>query len=259
MKKLYCCGDSFTDKDYWSKKYLEKLTTCWPEILKKKLGDDWQLYNGAYSGASNNFITRDFFNYVAVNGNPDCVCIAWTNAGRVAHWESTINKTGFTKDVSIDPIGHYNNSVHKVNKYKKMIEPAIVLGKYIVEQDMWNRYMSKSINDWLTNIYVIQNYCSSNNINYIFIQAISPIEYVVDTSPVKDVVQTLLNENLFYHIDNETFVNWPAIKSLGGSTIYDLINETDKSFGPEDSHPNDRGHEMIANKIYEAYCDNYIR
>jgi len=263
LKKLYCCGDSFTDKDYWSKTYQKGLTTCWPEIVKKKLGDDWLLYNGAYVGASNNFIVRDFFNYIAVNGDPDCVCIAWTNAGRVSHWESRINTTGFTKDISIDPIGHYNNSVHKINKYKRMIEPAIALGEYIVKQQMWSRYMSKSINDWLTNIFVIQNYCNSNNINHIFIQAISPIEYIVSKHkykfPVKEVVQTLLDQNLFNHIDNETFVDWPALKSIGGNTIDDLTRETDKSFGLEDSHPNDNGHEMIANKIYEAYYDNYIR
>lgn len=272
MKKLYCCGDSFTDKTYWSREYQQGLTTSWPDIVKEKLGKQWQLYNGAYSGASNGFIVRDFFNYVALNGNPDAVFIAWTNAGRVDHFNGNDKRTGFTRAVSLDPIGHWNNSVHKENKHKVMIQAAVDLGKEIIKKNMWNRYMEKSINDWLTTIFIIQNYCETNRINYVFIQAICPVEFPKtqksNISYIEEVIKTLINEPLFYFINEENFVYWPVFGCLGGSTIADWTRDTtvwttrskDKlSFGIDDNHPNDKGHEMIAKKVYEVYCDNYIR
>lgn len=260
MKKLYCCGDSFTDKTYWSKEYQQGLTTSWPDIVKQKLGKQWQLYNGAYSGASNSFIVRDFFNYVALNGNPDAVFIAWTNAGRVDHFNGSDKRTGFTRAVSLDPIGHWNNSVHKTNKHKVMIQAAVDLGKEIMEKNMWNRYMEKSINDWLTTIFIIQNYCETNHINYVFIQAINPVELPkTKKTYIEEVIKILINEPLFYFINEENFVDWPVFECLGGNTIANWIRTSCRSFGINDNHPNDKGHEMIAKKVYEVYRDNYIR
>ena len=258
MKKLYCCGDSFTSEDYYSKRYECGLSTCWPTILKQKLGENWQLYNGAYCGASNNFIIRDFFNYTAVHGNPDLVCIAWSAATRFSIYNGSYNPTGFTRDWALDPISHYNAFVSGDNKYKKIEPSAVELGRHIVEDNLWIRYMEKAVNDWLTHIFVIQNYCDSHNIKYIFAQAINPITFIkvgYNNKHMKQVIDYTINSPLMNLINEERFIRWPAFKAIGGNTLADLTRNTEMAFGHKDSHPNDKGHKMIA----EVYYDNYIR
>ena len=257
MKKLYCCGDSFTSEDYYSKRYEAGLSTCWPTILKQKLGNNWQVYNGSYCGASNNFIVRDFFNYIAVYGNPDLVCIAWSAATRFSIYNGSNNSTGFTRDWAIDPISHYNH-YRGDSKYRKIEPSAVELGKHIVKNNLWLCFMEKAINDWLTHIFVIQSYCESNNIKYIFTQAVNPVTFIEtkdNNNYMKHVIDCIIASPLMEFINEEHFINWPAYRSIGGNTLSDLTRKTEMSFGYKDSHPNDKGHKMIA----EMYYDNCIR
>ena len=268
MKALYCSGDSFTDKKYFSKDYNKGLTTCWPEILKENLPGEWKLYNNGELGVGNNFILRDFFNHIIVEGNPDLVCIAWSNSGRVAHstMQEQLPDRGqrkIHKEFSFDPVGHYN-AKYFVSKYKDktLYNPATVLGEDIINNNLWENYMLKSISDWLTNIYIIQQYCESNNIQYIFAQAIECLDFVKGVNHAEKItLDAFVNNNITKEINSDAFIGWPCFKFLKGYKLRDLLIEhpEKRAFGLKDIHPSDYGHMIIADSFWKAYNDNYIR
>lgn len=267
MKTLYCSGDSFTDKKYFSDDYNKGLTTCWPEIFKERLKGKWKLFNNAERGVGNNFILRDFFNHTIYYGDPDIVCIAWSNSGRISHANipehSPSRGVGkLSKELCFDPIGHYN-AKHFVEKYKnkRLYEPAIVLGESIVDNNLWENYMMKAMNDWLTNIYIIQQYCESKNIQYLFSQAIECFEWISGNRIEKAVLNAFINSNIPNEINSNAFIGWPCFKFLDGYKMYDILKEhpETRAFGEKDMHPSDYGHKLIANEFWKAYNDNYIR
>ena len=52
-----------------------------------------------------------------------------------------------------------------------------------------------------------------------------------------------------YDIDDTNIIGWPFIKDLGGMTFWDI--NKDMTISKEDSHPNAKGHELIARYFYE--------
>ena len=73
----------------------------------------------------------------------------------------------------------------------------------------------------------------------------------------------LLKTAQFDLIDRKKFVGWPMYRELGGSTIWDKLDEVDPDWiklrvSKEDLHPNDKGHEYIAEILYDAYKKIYL-
>ena len=53
---------------------------------------------------------------------------------------------------------------------------------------------------------------------------------------------------------NKHFIGWPCVEELGGYSIKDKLNPSrslDFQIAENDSHPNGKGQEMIANYIYD--------
>ena len=53
---------------------------------------------------------------------------------------------------------------------------------------------------------------------------------------------------------NKNFIGWPCVEELGGYSIKDKLNPSrslDFQIAENDSHPNGKGQEMIANYIYD--------
>ena len=53
---------------------------------------------------------------------------------------------------------------------------------------------------------------------------------------------------------NNNFIGWPCVEQLGGYCFKDKLNPNrslDFQISENDTHPNSKGHEIIANYIYD--------
>ena len=77
-------------------------------------------------------------------------------------------------------------------------------------------------------------YCQSLNLKYKHMKSII-------NSPYMDKI-------------NNNFIGWPCVEELGGYSIDDKLNPNrslDFQIAENDPHPNSKGHEMIANFLYD--------
>ena len=83
------------------------------------------------------------------------------------------------------------------------------------------------------------------------------------------VMQYLIQRNDDY-IDKmkETFLGWPImeleffpkhVKRRNKYFCFDSLLEPDERISEEDSHPNGKGHAMMAEKLYDAYEKIYFK
>lgn len=98
-----------------------------------------------------------------------------------------------------------------------------------------------------------QTYCEHNNVDYLQIQGFYPTE---------SLVKEYLKIPHFDRINSKTFLGWPIYEELGGYQISTKLRElgqdpTEFHLSAVDTHPNDKGHEWIANFFYEKYKELY--
>lgn len=78
----------------------------------------------------------------------------------------------------------------------------------------------------------------------------------------KQINQQFMKDAIAYFIDHHSFdvveqqnhlIDWPLFKQIGGQTFQDLINsdKTKYRLSDRDSHPNEKAHQMYAQKIIE--------
>ena len=234
-KTLFACGDSFTDPKYTSVINGRQITKTWPEFLADKLDGKWDVRNLARSGVGNDWIVTTFFKYIAENGNPDLVCILWTKSSR---FNLATHEDG--QGVSVDPYkntfikGYWGDGWIKdfSNSYCKNYYPA--------------EYFIKSIDGYLTSIYIIQQYCKSNNIPYAFGQGIDVLSHGWEESAL--VCSMLIDHPQEHTIDDSRFFGWPVYEQMGGWHISKQINDNCDKYGfcEGDLHPNELGHDLIS-------------
>ena len=102
-------------------------------------------------------------------------------------------------------------------------------------------------------IHAFQNHCELNKIPFLQTQGIFPTQ---------ECNKEFLDSAQFDFIDDKKFVGWPMYRELGGSTMWDKLDEVDPKqtklrIGKEDLHPNGEGHERIAEIMYERYKKIY--
>ena len=101
-------------------------------------------------------------------------------------------------------------------------------------------------------IHSFQTYCEFYKLPYLQMQAFEPTEIIM-----KDILDT----PQFDYI-NSKFIGWPMYHEIGGYHMSDKLDDIDPCrethrVGKNDSHPNDTGHEFIADFFYEKYKEFY--
>ena len=79
------------------------------------------------------------------------------------------------------------------------------------------------------------------------------------------VVREVIRSPYFHHIDeniSKYFIGWPIFQELGGYCVNNILDRIDPNriklrISESDSHPNSRGHRIIAQEIYDAYAKIY--
>ena len=223
MKKILLVGgDSFSDQGCNSYKGTNIIT--WPILLAKKL--DMDLVCVAQSGAGNEQIYSSILDWICKNGsnNIGMVIAAWSKCERM-DWEL------------IDGPWHNARVFPKGNIYS---------------------WLKKSIR----NFYNLQILCENHNIPYKQCQMISLFtDHIGEYFPLNfkakkiEMIECMINSPQFNLIKKSNFIGWPICAEHNGFVVSDITVHNDIKLeyviGPNDPHPNKKGHKMIMEFIYE--------
>jgi len=275
MKKiLLVSGCSMTDKNYVSGPNPEIDTSYpkWPEVLAKSL--DLKCINLGQNGAGNEYIYSSLLEQILKTKDKSQIGLvipAWSQCQRKDYQEW--NKW---KQKRVDPDGDVFGWLRKTLRY--MISLQLVCERYNIpykQFQMINLYGGWTNGLGKTDFEIFDN---RNDPNYEF-------KYTYPGDRDRDIgrLQKLLLDYEPY-INVENFIGWPTTEPLGG---YDIESETIKKSAKEmaelwknipkneemnkdnvsqiigrdfhkelilsewDQHPNEKGHQKIAEFIYD--------
>ena len=261
-KKLIVSGCSFADENFQSMSVPDYDCSFpkWPELLAKKL--DMDCINLGANGAGNNYIYETLLEEITRTPKDEIglVLAAWSQSNRVDYEEYT---------------PYIQHTSHRDRHDSIMLWRGKRLGR---EGDLF--YWIKNT---LRHYISLENLCKNHNLPYKQFQMINAFEGYLNGLSKTDteVVQNLDNPdfvsrydynkitdndlivclNLFLEyekiIDTKNFIGYPPSKGFGGHTIEGktLHTETgdnikDLIISKYDMHPNEKGHEKIAEFIY---------
>ena len=266
--KLFVSGDSFTAPGLLSKSYPDwAATTNWPKEFAKLIPGEVDLYNPAYRGHNNEYIIKTFFEYIGKYGNPDMVVIMWSCSGRMM-MANELNKNdkqsrpNHQRAFVFDPIG-----MQQVLQFPNPKKPTI---KTLTNQALNNfttwyynqyypaGYYTYAIDNFYTNVFIIQEYCKAHDIPYLFSQAVDVAMIVNSRQRDRAAAgEYFISHYLEPEIDDEKFMGWPLYSEIGGFVWADITKRTKYAVGDLDSHPNDLGYKMIADKLWKRWNELY--
>ena len=258
MKTLLAVGCSYTDEKFESIVHpeLDCSWPKWPEIVGKKLG--YNVVNLGESGNSNDAIFKSAQDYI-IDHKVDMICALWTQGHRLnIHDMSNINWTWSFMDK----------------------EPVRVFGDRL-QKDVFNKDEFSSLlrwkhtalaNEYLRYIYMLDQLGKyNNNIPVYHMQGLRG--YYPYGSSTRAKANTMRKEYATAFLDSPYFsilhkqtniYGWPLLQELEGSIYIDdtkaLASYTWKEMealtlkykiSDKDSHPNARGHKIIANRFIE--------
>lgn len=262
-KKLIVSGCSFTDENFESMSAPDYDCSFpkWPELLAKKL--DMDCINLGANGAGNNYIYSTLLEEITRTPKDEIGLV-------LAAW-SQVNREDYQTHVDEQP-----SFSHRDNFNKNMVWRNKRIGR---QGDLF--YWIK---DTLRHYISLENLCKNHNLPYKQFQMINAFEnYLKGLSKTDfEVVANLDNPlfvkrykysditdndlivclNLFLEyekiIDTKNFIGYPPTQYLGGHTIEDkCLGSKSKDEQKElviseyDFHPNKKGHEKIAEFLYD--------
>jgi len=256
MKKILLVGgDSFSDQSCSSYKGKDILT--WPVLLAEKL--NMNLVCVASAGGGNEQIYSSIQDWVCTHiDHPHpkdigMVIAAWSKAERM----------DFEIKNHFAPFDRLQSGDRRTWENTRVSPRGGIF-----------HFMRKSVR----NFHNLQMLCESNNIPYKQFQALSLFRDYINEYHRPNAVGVRLKcidyiseSAQFRHINKDNFIGWPLYDEAGGFTvgdlrskkyreaIYNLANispyhgakDVDCVIGPNDTHPNKIGHELIAEFIYE--------
>ena len=123
--------------------------------------------------------------------------------------------------------------------------------------------------DTLNYMYSFQSICEVNNIPYLQFQGTNLISQKKEpqNSEQHQKLYNLIIDSPYLDRMEKTFIGWPImeleffpkhLKKRSKYFSFDSLLESDERISEEDTHPNGKGHEMMAERLYDAYKELYI-
>lgn len=244
----------------------------WPNILADKL--NMTLINYGKIASGNEYICSSLIdNITSMNekkrNNIGLVIVAWSEAKRT-DFEYRKNENDY-----------YVNKLFSTRDKKRYNKDYI--WDSVLYTDPLRGDMFYKVKHSIRYMYLLQTFLKFNNIPYKMVQAI-PLqklsnlgtEFNLDfafgssqrASQIQnlDIVQNNFNKELssalvdfqpYHSIDKNNFIGWPTLMQLDGYSLYDKLNQKTDFISNlttfteyiKDNHPNQNGHNKIANII----------
>jgi Family of unknown function (DUF6071) len=211
--KLLAIGDSFTYGEE-----LSDLNKSWPNRLGEKLG--YAVINLGEPASSNDSIIRRLLEYLLTRSDQvDLVVIGWSMLGRQEF---------------ADDVGHYS------------VWPGYSGNLFQQDGSVWRQGLVKYFNQYhnrqyyhvryLEQVILVQNFLKSRNIKYIMMNVLENEYYRRGPTFFWQRYFEEIDKNYFIGFDHSGMVEW-----------------TDAAKCPKgpNGHFLDKGHELVADKIYE--------
>ena len=254
MKKiLLVSGCSNTDKNFESAVHPEMDCSWpkWPELLAKKL--DMECVNLAHNGACNEYIYSTILEYILKTKDKSQIGLvipAWTQCQRKDYQESHL---GTWHQKRIDPDGDVFSFVRKDLRY--MISLQLICKLYNIPLKMFQ--MISLFDGFITGLSKTdaEVYENRNNPNF-------KRRYNYNSKSLTKNLDRLKCSKIMLeyepYINVKDFIGWPTSPRFGGFHIESktLYNENedyieDLIVSKLDVHPNGKGHEKIAEFLYD--------
>ena len=233
MKKLLVSGCSWGDKNFYSQFHPEM--DCdwpkWPQLLAEKL--NMECINICKSGAGQEYIYSSLSDEILNHNREDIgfVMAAWSTAPRRCY-KIKNRWTNDRQDQRGDLSYWTEKSIRYQYAFQNLMEQARL--PYLQFQ------MISLYRGYLWEIKIKEENLTRN---------LKPQQVGVLHKSVQDQSLSVLR-NTKYKFNNK-FFNWPTDELLGGSSLeFSLLNESHK-ISEIDRHPNAKGHEKIAEHLYE--------
>ena len=274
MSYLLASGDSFTDFNFIScivPKY-DQLFSRWPDLLGKQIGIS-EVVNVGKSGASNTFIFNKCYDEISKR-KPKLVCVLITDWSRHSVFDSYFcDVVNLISTEYIASMGQFPPGISSLSDWLDGDEIPLAMAKWL-----WANELSVKdiVNNNMREIWLFQNFCQHNNINYIIMSAMDPVrvqqlhflnKYSANDQGIADLsnyIKEILKSPHTDKLDKGTLLGWPFFKEIGGysvsSNLWDSANEKNQKVyihQEGDNHPNGLGHQIIADMFYKGYQDIY--
>ena len=268
-KKLIVSGCSYTD-NWWTQIHGVKV---WPEILAEKL--DMDCINLGQCGRGNEYIFQTIIDEIQHHKNIGLVIPMWSEWNRIDIQRNVPSKRGYRWYTIRTGVGWWpeNKSEFSRKRTGLWTETLQEITDLFYERDMYGAKVCTERT--MRFFYLFQELMESKNLNYIQSAAVYPVTSGMLENDdrgwkEKDFIKTVFGSVYFDEINHKKFVGWPVLSQLGGDTmdemLWRLTPESDIKDGVEtkytmsatDSHPNELGHTLIAERLYDEYQKIYL-
>lgn len=261
MPKLIALGCSWTDQNFDSTKKLR--IKSWPHVLGEKLNYD--VVNLGLAGSGNHSMMKQGIDGITKH-KPDLICVSWTSHARVDFWnfEHFQPFNLFFKDMKEQTIKRRPDFYFKTAE--RLVHELIVEGKDKLIPD-----------DFFRNMYILNTIADVHNIPIYFACGKKLWDFSFydwdwsqyeeqeqfSSYPWKKSYEIFLNNWLDNHYFREfdkskykdKLIGWPWFEEMGGYTMSKILSDSQGQkihrISPDDTHPNQEGHNLIADEFFK--------
>ncbi len=245
--------------EHWDEKYgKEGNFPRWPQLLGEAL--NLEVVNIGISGKSNYQIYEDIL-FQIYNNPPDTfdtIAILWSNYSRF-HFHSLFHFTmpsitrrmtdvfEKTKLKFSEDLYNYLNNV--ISNNKEDLPGVQNIPKFPLmnsDPEYKDNFTKVIIDNNITKMIILDKICKEKNIKLLQAQGTGLL-------PDRIKLEKIMPSSEFFKefCDLDSFIGAPSIPKLGGWNVSQLFKSRLSylrryTWGPEDSHPNSKGHEKIA-------------
>jgi hypothetical protein len=254
-KKLIISGCSYTDNYAAVQKMPE--FPIWGELLADKL--DMDLVNLALCGYSNRAIYHTVMESM-LKGNVGLVVCMWSEWQRVSAFVDIPNNEPVNRHPwrcflpeRVVKDADWHDQFYKaptINPKKQGLKYE--MSKLIREKGVDS--IRAGVTESLGYMFAFQNICEQQDIKYLQVQGCQPL--MGKSEPMQGIQYRELCNHIigspYTEKMKETFVGWPVDERIGGFSMDNILGD-EQRFSSEDTHPNEEGHELMAERMFEEY------
>jgi len=272
-KKLIAIGCSFTEHYTKSLENIDCNFPRWPQILADKL--NMECINLGKSGMGNDYILATLIDTLLTEKNIGLVVLMWSEWQRM-----DFQHVEFANQLLIHRSNYkwLNFHPHRENSKTERFPIDVNSRTSMLQYNNSYNVAIKSLRQFLLAQILLKD------IPYLMIQG----THSISTQPkkisrtdesakerqgprrllpqrlqkhreqVRLATSAMLSSKIFDEINEDKFIGWPIFWGIGGHNVGDMLDKLDPKrenlrVSVTDSHPNAKGHKVVAEEIYNAY------